>query len=173
MADLTGKKVALIIASRNFRDEEFSEPKALLEQAGAEITVASSTGEAARGMFGMWATPNTTIHEIDPDAFDAVVFVGGSGAHEYFSDPTAHEIARKAAEIDTVLGAICIAPSTLANAGVLEGKRATSYPSEKENLIRRGAQYTGSLVEVDGKLITGIGPEAARSFGEALIQALE
>lgn len=68
--------------------------------------------------------------------------------------------------------AICIAPVTLANAGILEGKRTTAFPSVESDLKARGANYTGNPVERDGKIITGSGPEAATEFGKTIVAAL-
>ena len=82
------------------------------------------------------------------------------------------KIARDAVVQGKVLAAICIAPSILANAGVLEGVEATSFPSEKGNLIAKGANYTGADLTVDGNTITANGPGAARKFGNAVVDAL-
>jgi len=172
MADLSGKKVVMIIASRNFRDEEFNEPYRLLKNSGAEVTIASSSLEQAVGMLGGTAKPEVLIGDVKAEDYDAVVFVGGSGSSEYFNNPTAHKIAQEAAAAGKVLCAICIAPSTLANAGVLNGKKATCFNSEAGNLKAKGADYTGSPVERDGNIITAQGPNAARDFAKAIAEAL-
>lgn len=169
---LDGNKVVMIIASRDFRDEELQEPMSLLEQKGAQVTIAcSALGEVA-GMKGMKVTPDILVDQVNVQDYDALIFVGGSGAKEYWDDPKAHSIAKETVAAGKVLGAICIAPVTLANAGVLDGKRATVFSSEKSKLEVTGAIYTGADVEVDGKIITGNGPNAATKFGEAVAQAL-
>jgi len=172
MPDLTGKRVVMVIAHSRFRDEELLEPKAILEGAGASVTIACSSLEEATGMLGATVKPNVLLSDVSADGFDAVVFVGGAGASEYFNDATAHALARDAAGKGKVVAAICIAPSTLANAGLLQGKRATCWSSEADNLKARGADYTGATVERDGLIITGQGPKAAREFGQALAQVL-
>jgi protease I len=101
------------------------------------------------------------------------VFIGGTGSSEYFNNPTAHSIAQEAAASGKLLGAICIAPSTLANAGLLDGRKATSYSSEEGNLKSKGATFTGAGVEADGKIITADGPSSAGQFGKALLEALK
>ena len=123
-------------------------------------------------MLGARVKPQVLLSDVSAEDFDAVVFVGGSGASVYFDDPTAHALARAAADGRKVLAAICIAPSTLANAGLLAGKRATCWSSEAANLKAKGAHYTGSPVERDGLIITGQGPQAARQFASALVDAL-
>lgn len=175
MSDITlqGKSVLMIIASQNFRDEEFARPKSILENAGADVTVASSSIEEATGMLGkVSVTPDVTIDRVAPADYDAVVFVGGSGASEYWDNPTAHEIATRAHEEGKIVAAICIAPVTLARAGLLDGKKATVFNSEVENLKREGAVYTGAAVERDGNIITADGPQSAEEFGLALKKAL-
>ena len=166
------KNVVMIIARSNFRDEEFQKPKDILEKRGIKVTVASSSKARATGMFGATAQPTLLIGDVNVDEFDAVIFVDGTGANEYWDDPTAHHIAREAMKQDKLLCAICIAPVTLANAGVLKARRATVWPSEANKLKAKGASYTASQVEVDGRLITASGPEAAERFGDAIVSAL-
>ena len=173
MAGIDGKKVLMIIASNKFRDEELFESREVLSQAGAEITVASSKVGTVTGMLGGKAEASLDIKQVRAADYDAVIFVGGSGASEYFDDPTAHKLAQEAAAAGKVVGAICIGPSTLANAGLLKGKKATCHASEKANLIAKQANYTGKAVEVDGQIITADGPGSARIFGQAVLKALE
>lgn len=165
-------KALLIIAPKNFRDEELFDTKAELEKAGIETTIASTTTSTATGMLGGTAKPGITINEADAKDYDAIVFVGGSGSSLYFNNAAAHKIAKEGYESGKIVAAICIAPSTLANAGLLKGKRATCYPSEAGNLKSKGANYTAKSVEVDGKIITADGPQSAKSFGRAIAQAL-
>ncbi len=172
MEKLTGKKVVMIIAEKDFRDEELLEPKKILQDEGAGVTVASTTLRPATGMFGAKAKPDILASEVKVDDYDAVILVGGAGASQYWNDSTAHTIAREAVQKDKILCAICIAPVTLANAGVLSGKKATVWASERGKLEAKGASYTGEPVEVAGKIITGSGPQAAQEFGRAIARAL-
>jgi protease I len=167
------KKVVFIIASRNFRDEELLEPKKVLEDAGVRVVLASSSLDTAVGMLGARVKPDILLKDVRVDEYDGVVFVGGSGASEYWNDPTAHAIAKEALEKNKLLGAICIAPVTLARAGLLKGKKATVFDSEVDKLKEAGAVYTGSGVERDGKIVTGRGPTYAREFGETLLRVLQ
>ncbi|UCC68879.1 MAG: DJ-1/PfpI family protein [Armatimonadota bacterium] len=169
---IEGKTVVMIVAHRNFRDEELFKPRSILEEAGARVTVASSSLDPAKGTLGGTVKPDTLVRHVDARDYDAVVFVGGPGAKEYWEDEKTHGIARQAAEEGKVLAAICIAPVTLANAGLLKGKKATVWKSEAERLKAKGALYTGSDVETDGRIVTADGPEAAEKFGRALVKAL-
>ncbi|MEM5853567.1 MAG: DJ-1/PfpI family protein [Candidatus Aenigmatarchaeota archaeon] len=172
MPNLEGKKVLMIIAPKNFRDEELLEPKEILEKSGAEIKIASKGVKTARGMLGSSVNVNLDLSEVQTEIYDAVIFIGGTGAEVYFNDSTALKVARESYEQGKIIGAICIAPSILANAGILEGKRATSWPSEASNLEAKGAKYTGELVTADGKIITAKGPEAANEFGKIIAKSL-
>lgn len=172
MSKIEGKKILFVIASQNFRDEEFRFPKEMLEAQGAKITVASSSLSEAKGMLGMKAKIDILIDQVRVNDFDGVVFVGGGGAREYFNHSIAHKVAKDAFQQDKVLAAICIAPVTLANAGLLNGKRATVFSSEIETIKNKGAIYTGKNIERDGKIITADGPRSAKDFAKALINVL-
>lgn len=172
MSELQGKKVVMIIASHDFRDEELFKPRDLFLERGMKVILASSSLKTARGMLGGTAQPDILIKEVKVEEFDAIVFVGGMGSSEYWEDPVAREIVKKAVALNKIIGAICIAPVTLANAFILEGKKATVFSSEINKLKNKGAIYTGKNVEVDGNIITANGPQAAEEFGKAIIQSL-
>ena len=114
------------------------------------------------------AVADVALRDVEPGGIDALVFVGGGGSDVFFDDPVAHALAKAMVDEDKLVGAICIAPSTLARAGVLRGRRATSYPDRREDLEAHGATFTGAHVEVDGRIVTADGPDAARDFGMAL-----
>jgi protease I len=169
---LAGRKVLMVIASQKFRDEELFVPRKALADAGADVTLAASSLEEATGMLGGKARADLLLADAKAADYDAVVFVGGSGAKEYLDSAAAHGLARSALEEGKVLGAICLAPGILANAGLLDGRKATCYGGGAANLKARGAQYTGGSVEVDGRIVTADGPRSAQAFAEALIKAL-
>jgi len=170
---LQGKSILMIIAHQNFRDEEYKEPRQIFDAKGATVSVASSSLEVARGMLGAEVKPDLLLKDVAVGDYDAIVFVGGSGAREYWNDPVAHAIAQEAVAQGKVLAAICIAPTTLAKAGVLNGKNATVFSSEAGALKTGGANYTGASVERDGLIITANGPQAATKFAEEIATALE
>lgn len=166
------KTVVLVIAPDQFRDEEYSQPMEVLKRRGAHIITASVAPGPCRGRFGMIARADEALRELSPASVDAVAFIGGAGSKIFFDDPDAHSLARTMRDSGKPIAAICIAPSTLAHAGLLGGKRVTSFPSQKDDLIAHGAEYTGAPVEIDGTIITASGPEAAAAFGEAIGDAL-
>ena len=167
------KRVVMIIAKNDFRDEELLEPKAILEKNGIEVKIASTSLNIAKGMLGARVTPDILVKDINVKDFQAIVFIGGAGASQYWDDPVAHKLAQEAFSQGRIVAAICIAPVTLANAGILTGKRATVWPDEAGQLNLLQANYTGRPVEKDGNIITAAGPFAAREFGEELVEVLQ
>lgn len=165
-------RVLMVIAPDEFRDEEYAHPKEVFESRGIRVDTASTRTGPCRGRFGLVALADLALEQADAADYDAVVFVGGGGAAVYFDDPVAHALARRAYELGRVVGAICIAPSTLAHAGLLEGRHATAFSSQETDLRSHGAVFTGAPVELDGTIITANGPAAARAFGEAIADAL-
>jgi len=171
--DLTGKKVVMIIAPEDFRDEELIEPQNVLTEKGAEVKVASVSLETCKGMLGAQVRPDIVISDIIPAKWDAIILVGGTGASKYWDDASVHSILNEAVKQNKIVGAICIAPVTCANAGILTGKKATVYETEASRLKEKGAEYTGASVQRDGRIITANGPQAAKEFGETVATALK
>ncbi|MCS7152135.1 MAG: DJ-1/PfpI family protein [Endomicrobia bacterium] len=161
-------KVAMIIAKDGFRDEEYLQPKEVLTKAKINVDTYSSSTGTAKGMLGATVKVEKTIDELKAEDYDGIIFVGGMGSSEYWDNPKAHKIAQDAVAKNKVLAAICIAPVTLAKAGVLKGKKATVFPSEVSQLKSNGVNYTGKDVETDGKIVTAAGPQVARQFGEKI-----
>jgi protease I len=166
------KRVLMVIAPHDFRDEEYFETRKVLEDAGVEITVVNSTGQPSKSMFGKIVKPDKNFYDVGSDEFDAIVFVGGSGASVYFNNRQAQNLAREFNESGKIVAAICIAPVILAHAGLLSGKKATVFPSGRNDINAVGT-YTGNRVERDGNIITGNGPEAAVEFGKTIAEALK
>ncbi len=164
-------KALLVIAPTTFRDEEYAEPRDVLERAGYRVTTASVEAGTCTGKFGMEAKADVALRDVDSARFDVVAFVGGAGARVYFDDPVAHLVAFDAVDAGKVLGAICIAPSILGHAGLLRGVSVTSFPSEEADLVAHGAAWAHGPVRVDGSIVTADGPESATAFGEALVRA--
>jgi protease I len=167
------KKAVFIIPQENFQDDEFAMPLAVLKANGVQVTVASTTTGEATGMNGAKTTPDMLLKDVSVKDYDAVIFIGGSGAAQYIDDPLAHAIAKDAIAKNKILGAICLAPRILASAGVLKDKKATVYPTEGDKLKEAGVDYTAKPVEKDGDIITADGPGSAKEFGEILAVALK
>ena len=166
------KKVVMIIAPSNFRDEELFVTKKVLENKGIEVKVASVKKTSIRGMLGGSINPDLKLDEVNLDEFDGVIFVGGIGAQFYWGYEPALKLAQEAFRKGKVIGAICIAPVILANAGILKDKKATVWPSEARRIKAKDAVYIKTSVVKDGNIITASGPQAAEKFGKMIAQAL-
>ena len=115
--------ILMVIAPETFRDEEYAVPRQIFEQHGARVVTASSKVGPITGKLGMVAIAGLQLASADASDYGAIVFVGGAGAQVYFDDPIAHALAHSAFNANKVLAAICIAPSILARAGLLAGRR--------------------------------------------------
>lgn len=171
------KTIMLVVDKHDFRDEEYQEPKEILEKAGFKVITASTVTQEIEGKLGLRITPDIYVKDISVNQLDALIFIGGGGSSQYFEDPLAHDLANQAFKLGKIVGAICIAPIILGNAGLLKGKKAIVYPDGADILKKQGAIYTGNPVDVDGKIITGNGPDAdlyktRRAIGEVTIALL-
>ncbi|MDF1498614.1 MAG: DJ-1/PfpI family protein [Patescibacteria group bacterium] len=171
---LTDKKVLFIIASKNFRDEEYFIPYEILQNEGADVSTASSVKGEIIGVEGGEARSTLSLKEIEIKNFDAIIFVGGGGATEYFDNNDAHKIIQEAVSHHKIIAAICIAPVILARAGVLCGKNATVWSgvmdkSGIKELEQAGSKVLNERVVTDGKIITADGPAASEDFAKAII----
>jgi protease I len=137
-----------------------------------QVVVASSRQGPLTGMLGGTTQADVLLNQVNVDNFNAVIFVGGVGALEYFNNPVAQNLARQAFARHKVLAAIGTAPTILANAGVLRGARATAYISEQQRVTLGGADYTGNPVEKDGLTVTATGPLAVAPFAKAILDGL-
>lgn len=173
--DQTGetiKRAALIVPSRNFRDEEFFETLKALDAASIQRVVASKRIGIIRGFLGGGFEANMLVNQLKVDDYDAFIFIGGAGAVEYVNDPVALNLIREAVEKRKIVAATSTAPSILANAGVLKGVKVTAFLSERDILLQSGAVYMGTPVEQDMKIITCSGPDAVVPFTRALTDAI-
>ncbi len=170
------RKVLYVIAPERFRDEELAEPKALLEAAGHAVTVASTRPGVASGMLGARVTVNASVAQQRAGDFDLVVLAGGAGAPQHLWDHAPLLALVKAMHAEgKPVAAICLSPPVLARAGLLAGRRATTFPAERAlvELKRGGATYLEGPVVTDGTIVTASGPEAAPAFGAALVHLLD
>ncbi len=166
-------RVVMIIAPRDYRAEELDEPRRALELAGHAVTIASLERGACSALPHGTTDATIALSELDPNRYDGVVFIGGPGARLLFENRDAHRVAQALNRQHRLVAAICIAPSILARAGLLKGKRVTSYPSETFALSAAGAIISAEDVVTDGNLVTASGPMHAKRFGSRLVTALE
>ncbi len=170
---LSDKKVLMVIAPKDFRDAEYTEPREVIEASGAEIKTASIQGGVAIGAEGTKVQIDLTVSQANVEDYDAVAFIGGPGMVEIISDDSLQVLAKKFYDAGKLTAAICVAPAILAKQGILSGKKATAWSGARGDLEAGGANYTGDTVTVDGNIITADGPSSAKEFGEKIVEALE
>jgi protease I len=171
--ELMKKNIAIIIASKDFRDEEYFETKEVLESRGFKTKTFSNEKGIALGRFGNEVEVNNLIDDLNVDEFDAVVFIGGSGATRFLDNETSYKIATEAMDKGKVLAGICIAPVILAKANALKGRRCTVWSSDMDKsaiktLKEKGGIYEEKSVVADENVITADNYEAARAFGQSI-----
>jgi len=174
---VANKKVVMVVASENFRDEEYFEPKAILEKQGVIVKTASNKAGVARGVGGREATVDLLVTDVNPVDFDVVIFIGGPGSLEHLDNDNSYQLAQSTLGQGKILAAICVSPVILAKAGVLKDKEATVWSSFEDRssiqiLEDNGAKYVDKTVVVDGKIITANGPTAAQEFGRKISELL-
>ncbi len=172
LPDLSGLKIAMVVAPDQFQEAEFITSRDILAGAKAEVIVTSLAEGVCQGMTGTTVDATAALQAIKPDEFDGIVFIGGPGATVFWEDETAHLLLTEFNQENKLVAAICLAPVTLARAGILNGVPATGWESEKASLEMFGARYTGRNVERFGNIVTGSGPEAAEVFALELVDVL-
>jgi len=167
------KPVLLVIAPKDFRDEELFVTQTELERCGLTTTIASSSRGECVGSKGGKAMATIAMSQINTDNYSTVVFIGGFGSRIFFEDASAIDLAKKMHAVGNTVAAICVAPVILAKAGLLKHRKATVFSSEIETIESLGAHYTGMDVTVDGNIITAYGPQSALRFAKRIADQLK
>ncbi|MDD4910743.1 MAG: DJ-1/PfpI family protein [Sideroxydans sp.] len=143
----------------------------ILRRADIEAVSASLDGQSIRGSRGTIIVPDLSLDEALKRDFDMVVLPGGQpGTKNLKADARIIHLVQEMHRKDRYVCAICAAPSILATAGLLDGKRATSFPTSLDNFPQVNIQ-TEAVVE-DGKIITSRGPGTAMDFALILVERL-
>src|SRR3989339_1716102 len=124
-------KALIIIAQKDFRDEEFFEPKEILEKNGIEVKVASEELAMAYGKMGGEFMPDLKLEDAKAEDFDAIIFVGGIGAEMYLDDPVAHRLANDFHGGGKIVAAICFVSFFFLRLGVLKREKRESWSARK------------------------------------------
>jgi len=167
------KKVLFILAPKGFRDEEYLEPRKILERGGIKIKVASFKLGTARGIYGTKAKIDLLIDKVIPEDYAGIVFIGGHGMTLLRKRKDLSALAKEFYKKNKLVSAICVAPTILANARLLKGKKATVYPKYQREIEKKGVLVSNKKVVVSDRIITGKGPEAAKEFGETILKKLK
>jgi 4-methyl-5(b-hydroxyethyl)-thiazole monophosphate biosynthesis len=145
----------------------------LLRRAGVEVVTAGLDASPVTASRGVRLIPDTSLEQVLGEPFDMVVLPGGQpGADHLRDDPRIGQLLQRTAQRGAFTAAICAAPKVLAHAGLLAGRRATSYPRALSGLELPGTELTEDPVVVDGRVITSRGPGTAMDFALELISLL-
>jgi len=173
-AKLSGKKVAILVAD-GFEQVELTGPREALEKAGAETEIVSPAGEKVRGWeetkWGKTFRVDVALKKADADDYDALLLPGGvMNPDKLRLEPKAIEFIRAFSDEDKPIAAICHGPWTLIDAGVAKGRRMTSYPSIKADLMNAGADWVDEQVVVDNGLVTSRKPADLPAFNRKMVE---
>lgn len=173
---LTGKKIA-ILATDGVEQVELTDPKKNLEAAGATTEVISPrSGEIKAWKFKDWGDKikvDKTLDQANPSDYNLLMLPGGVMNPDHLRmDPEAVQFVRDFARTGRPIAAICHGPWTLIEAGLVRGKKMTSWPSIQTDLKNAGATWVDEAVVVDGNLITSRKPDDIDTFSRAMMDKI-
>ena len=174
--NLDGKRVAILVTD-GCEQVELTAPKKALETAGAKADIVAPEAGTVQGWNhdekGDKFEVDVALDEADPDAYDALVLPGGvMNPDQLRTNDNAIQFVRHMYEAGKPVAAICHGPWTLIDAGVVEGRRMTSYPSVKTDLKNAGAEWVDEEVVVDQGLITSRDPNDLPAFNAKLVEEI-
>lgn len=169
---LSGKKV-LIIAGPAFEDRELFYPYYRLLEEGASVKVAGIGEQKYTGKYGTPIEVDGQTKDYTSESWDCVIIPGGWAPDKIRADQNALKIVKDAYDKGAVVTAICHGPWVLASAGILQGKKLTSYKNIKDDLVNAGAKWSDEEVVVDDNLITSRTPADLPAFMKATIKQMQ
>ncbi|NIZ09878.1 type 1 glutamine amidotransferase domain-containing protein [Pseudooceanicola sp. HF7] len=174
MADIAQARI-LIMSTNGFEQSELEVPRDKLRGTGATVHVATPDGKAIRGWddgnWGQEAEADLRIADVDVADYDAVVLPGGQINPDILRTfPEAVEAVKKFHNEGKVLAAICHGPWMLVEAGVVDGREVTSYPSIKTDVINAGGKWRDETVVCDRGIVTSRNPGDLEAFVEKIIE---
>ena len=174
MHQLDGRKVAILVAD-GFEQEEMTEPRRALDAAGAATCLVSPNKGEVRGWkhteWGDRFSVDLALSDADVEDFDALVLPGGlMNPDQLRLEARAIEFVREFAQAGKPIAAICHGPWLLINAGLVAGRRLTSYPSIEIDLRNAGANWVDEEVVVDNGLVTSRSPADLPAFNAKMLE---
>ena len=169
------KKALLIIPDRDVQETELSETRKSLEGIGFKVVIASPEGKEVNGMSGGSYIPDLAVGKAVESDYTFVACIGGMGVFDTLENQEIIALVQEFYNNGKYTTAICGSTAILANAGLLEGIEATTFPNEVfvSTLKKNGAVYIDKEVVVSGKIITANGPGASAAFGETLARIMK
>ena len=169
---LDGKRVA-ILAENMYQEMELWVPYYRLREEGAEVKVVGAGGaKAYTSKHGYPVNVDVQAETVSAVEFDAVVVPGGYAPDMMRRHAGMVKLVREAFQQGKVVAAICHAGWVLASAGILKGRKATSFFAIKDDMVNAGATWLDQEVVVDGTLITSRKPDDLPAFCREIIRAL-
>ena len=166
-------KIAFILES-DFEDVEFTHPYEHARDAGHDTVVIGT--EAGRELTGKrdeaTITTDKSVGDVSVEDFDALVIPGGYSPDKLRLDDDATSFTREFVESGKPVAAICHAGQLLVEAGVVEGRKLTSWPSVRTELELAGANWVDQQVVEDDNLITSRNPGDLDAFTKTLLNRL-
>ena len=158
-----------------FEQVELTEPKAALEAAGAQTHIVSlQRGEVKGWQHTEWGdkfTVDVALDKADPEEYDALLLPGGlMNPDKLRMDKTAVAFTKAFFNKGKPVAAICHGPWTLIDAGVVKGRKLTSYPSIQSDLKNAGAIWVDQEVVVDNGLVTSRNPDDIPAFNRKMVE---
>jgi 4-methyl-5(b-hydroxyethyl)-thiazole monophosphate biosynthesis len=164
----------LVPLAPGFEDLEATTIVDLLRRAGIEVVTAGLQPGLIQGARGMRVQPDASLDEVKDQDFDMIALPGGMpGAEHLKNDARIQALLKRLSGAGKYTAAICAAPIALAQVGLLDGRRVTSYPGFVDKLKPPGASYLTDAVVVDGKVVTSRGPGTAMDFALTLVELLK
>lgn len=163
----------LVPLAEGFEEIEAITVVDLLRRAGIDVCMAALGDRRVTGSHGITVEADVALGEAAVADYDMVVLPGGMpGAEHLKHDPRVIELLRRFRDDGRFTAAICAAPGVLAHAGLLDGRKATSFPGFLRPDSASGLVLSEEPVVVDGKVVTSRGPGTAIDFALALIELL-
>src|SRR5205823_12508625 len=171
---LDGKKVAILVANF-FEQVEMTKPRAALEEAGAEVKIVSPENGQIQGMnhekLGDKFNVNLALEAARPEEFDALMIPGGTMNPDTLrSTPEALEFTKHFSREGKPIAAICHAPWVLIDAGLVRGRKLTSWEHIQTDVKNAGGNWVNQEVVVDNGLVTSRKPDDIRAFDKKMIE---
>jgi protease I len=170
--ELQGKRIAFL-ATNGVEDSELREPHKAVIQAGADADVVSLEQGEIEGKKGSTFEVDKVVHDVEADDYDGLVLPGGvANPDKLRTDEKAVRFVREFFEQGKPVGVICHGGWTLVEADVVRGRKMTSYPSIKTDLVNAGAEWVDEEVVVDRGLVSSRWPDDLPAFNAKLIEEI-
>ena len=170
---LEGKRIAILV-EQDFEDSELVEPMKAMKEAGGDVMGVGSGSQ--RSYWGKRRDANVkadvSADQVKAEDFDAVIIPGGYAPDKMRLHQPMIDLVRKIYDTGKVVAAVCHGPQLLISAGIVGGRRVTSWPSVEIDLRNAGAEWVDEAVVEDGNLITSRKPADLPAFSKAVIQAV-